>query len=177
MSIESMLERLVDEGDLIECAPQLPSDAWARDLYITKVIADELDSNGWEDAELGYRFGQLRSDFDRFVVGDLIEVALDPYDKPKSAFMARLGPTSRGLWSIRSTEPRPAIRVLGAFICQDTFIALCTCLRRELDGPNGPLWQQAINNADARWASLFPGIKPLVEEEVSRYVSANAEPV
>lgn len=149
----------------------MASDPSVRTLLYTREIAGELDPNSWRDPDLGRRYAGLAADFDRFVTGDMIEVGLSPYEKGEGAFMARLDPVDFGLWSIRSRAPLPSIRVFGGFAMVDTFVALRTDLREDLDGPGGPKWKRAIGAADAMWLANFDRHKPLISEMPHDYLS------
>lgn len=154
MSINPTVRKCIDEGRLLPWLPGLPGAPSKRCLFLTSEIAEELDPHVWKDPSLGQRYGQLAADFDRFTEGLRIPVAMSPYEKGKHAYLARIDPIEYGIWTLRSIDPSPAIRVFGAFIEVDHFVCLRTALRADLDGPNGAKWANARENAIAIWNEI-----------------------
>jgi hypothetical protein len=127
----------------------------------------------WKTTAEGRRFGQLRGDLDAFVEGRRISVANHPYEKDKTAYIARVDPVSAEIWDIRSIDPSPSIRVLGCFVEKDLFIALAWSYRDNLDGPGGLLWEAFIQRAQHEWRRLFLTYIPCSGSEISDYISEN----
>ena len=140
---------------------------------LLSVEVKEAIDGPWVRAAKERRFGQLRGDLDAFVEGRRISVAMNPYDKDKKAYIARVDPVSLDIWDIRSIDPSPSIRVLGAFVEQDLFAALIWSYRTDLDGPGGPLWKAFIQRAQHEWKKLFLAYVPHTGSEISDYVSKN----
>lgn len=115
----------------------------------------------------------LRGQFDHFIGGGLISVAENPYSKWDKAFIARVDPVKDEIWDIRVIDPKPAIRVLGAFAETDVFIALEWEYRTKLGGPESREWRSFVGRAKAKWRSLFGTYKPHTGANVSDYVSEN----
>jgi len=171
MSINPHIQECLEQGTLVPWEPAFVSVPSKRCLFVTPEIMGELDGNSWKDPSLGIRYGQLAADFDRFSEGQNIPVALSPYSKEKHAFLARIDPVNYGIWTLRSVDPSPAIRVFGAFIEVDHFVALRTALRTDLDGPGGPKWAEARENAVALWDTLTNNRNRIVGEEIEEYIS------
>lgn len=171
MSISTTILRCVEEGSLLPWAPGHPGAPSKRCLFLTPEIARELDPDGWEEPSLGQRYGQLAADFDRFTEGLQIPIAMSPYEKAKHAYLARIDPVEYGIWTLRSIDPSPAIRVFGAFIEVDHFVCLRTALRAELDGPNGPKWANAREDAIAIWNKITEDHTRLLGDHIEDYIS------
>ena len=74
--------------------------------------------------------------------------------------MAILCPHYAGVWKFRDIEPKPSLRILGAFMHKDVFAALAPYERSEL-GPKGSQeWSNALQDFNAQWEQLFDGHKP-----------------
>ncbi|MEQ5828066.1 hypothetical protein J3456_11930 [Sulfitobacter sp. NFXS29] len=133
-----------------------------------------MDPDTWIDEEFAYRLGLLEADFDRYITGDKIPVGMEPYDKGDNAFMARVDPAKYGIWTIRSVAPRPGLRVFGAFIATDIFIALTVRKRAELGGRGDRRWNTERENALAHWDRLFPETPPLTGGKLDDYFTEQA---
>lgn len=161
----------IEDGTLLPWTIGLPGAASKRCLFLTPEVAKELDPDGWIEPSLGHRYGQLAADFDRFTEGMQIPVAMAPYEKDKIAYLARIDPVEYGIWTIRSIDPRPAIRVFGAFIEVDHFVCLRTALREELDGPGGRKWKNARENAIAIWDKITKNHARLLGDNIETFIS------
>lgn len=139
-------------------------------MYISQEVRSFLDGP-WPDPKQELRAGRLRADLEGFIEGRTIAVGWDPYQKDKTAYMARLNPPSDGVWAIRSRDPKPGIRALGCFAARDVFIVLILFERESLDGPNGPIWKAAINVCKAEWRKLFPTYPPISRSDFNDYLS------
>ena len=117
------------------------------------------------------RLGRLYSDLDRFTSGAEITVGMDPFDKDASAFMARTHPVQDGIFDIRHQDPRPAIRVFGAFCERDVFLGLTWRWRKELGGRKERAFDFAIGEARRKWDELFEDRKPLTGDNTGDYLS------
>ena len=116
MSIREQIAYWCDPAhqELSPLYPRIPSSPVERCLLATSEIHRLLEGP-WADEDEERRCGHLWEDFDRFIEGRLISVALDnPYRKPKSTYLARLDPGRDEVWEIRSRHPRRGIRVSAA---------------------------------------------------------------
>jgi len=143
-----------------------------RHMLISVDLQNTLDGP-WKTAAEERRFGRLRGDLDAFVEGRRISVANHPYEKNRTAYIARVDPVEAEVWDIRSIDPSPSIRVLGCFIETDLFVALAWAYRKDLDGPGGPLWKAFIKRAQHEWRRLFLTYIPYSGSEISDYISEN----
>lgn len=140
-----------------------------RILLMGKEVVDFIDGPWSNDKDEG-RAARLRADLESFVTGNTITVSLSPYKKEKACYMAILAPPTDGIWCIRSRDPKPGLRVFGAFAAKNTFIAL-TCTRRSLlDGPGGPIWKNEIRRAKAEWRKLFPSYDTMRGNDLDEYL-------
>ena len=177
MSIHDLLDDAVARGLLFRVEPTMPSEPVNRAMYAAAPV-QRLIAGPWADKAEEYRCGMLWADFDRFVEGRLVPVALDsPYRKPKNTYLSRLHPGSDEVWQIRSRAPRPSIRVFGRFAYRDCFVALFWRLRSELGGPGSSAYRQEMRNCLAAWRHIFPHHDPLTGSTVDEYISEKAYPV
>jgi len=177
MSINPIIKKCLEAGTLLPWEIGFDGSPSKRCLFITPKIQEELDPTSWVEPDMGLRYGQLAADFDRFAEGQNIPVALEPYDKEEHAFLARIDPAAYGIWTLRSIDPSPAIRVFGAFIETDHFVALSTALRRDLDGPHGKKWAAARENAISLWNDLTDHQNRNLGDEIENYISEKATSV
>lgn len=119
------------------------------------------------------RLAMLLADIDTFTEGKNISFGNDPYDKDKSAFMARTDPPELGIFDLRSIEPRPALRLFGGFSETDTFIGLTVRTRKDLGGRHEPHFSRALTDAQFKWNDLFPHHAPLYSTNSKEHVSQN----
>ena len=116
------------------------------------------------------RCGRLWADFDRFIEGRLISVALDsPYSKPKTTYMARLDPPADDVFEIRSRDPKRGIRVFGLFADKDVFLAFNWDYRTKLGGPTDRDFDREREIAKAKWRQLFPSYKSIRGKNIDEY--------
>ncbi len=127
----------------------------------------------WTGDVDGMRFARLRADLDAFVSGAHVGIASTPRGKPLTAFLARLAPPSDAVWDIRSRDPRPGIRVLGAFAGRDVFVALVWSFRERLGGVESRQWRDLVERAKADWRTLFPTWPRHQGERDDDFVSSN----
>lgn len=171
MSTNPSIAKCVEAGHLVPWEPSFPSSPSKRCLFITAEIEKELDPAGWIDPALGQRYGQLAADFDRFAEGENIPVAMSPYNKESHAFLARIDPVEYGVWTLRSVDPKPAIRVFGCFFEVDHFVGLFAVLREDLDGPRGRKWAEVRENTIALWDNMTNYEKRNLGDQIENYIS------
>ena len=174
MSIHASLRDAVRRGLLTRVEPTMPSEPMIRDLYASLAV-HRLLVGPWADEAEEIRCGRLRADFDRFVEGRLIPVALNnPSYKPSDTYLSRLDPADDEVWQIRSRAPKPAIRVFGRFADRDCFVALNSRLRKELGGAGSPAFRQEVRNCLAAWRHIFASYDALRGSTVDDYISEHA---
>jgi len=132
--MRAILQRKCESGELVLWEPQLMGESCSRTMFVARSVYDDFDPDSWTDRSVALRFAQLAADFDRFVTGEFLPVGMNPREKDRSAYLARVEPVEYGIWALRSTAPLPAIRVFGAFSETDVFVALVALFREELSG-------------------------------------------
>src|SRR5699024_4113055 len=110
---------------------------------------------------------RLRADLDFFTEGGELAIAEAPFGKSRTSYLARVAPVEDELWDIRSRDPRPGIRVLGAFAERDVFIALVWDHRSTLGGAESREWRDFILRGKTAWRTLFETYKPHSGESIS----------
>jgi hypothetical protein len=176
MSIAGEIKYWVDREVLFPIEPTLSSGLIARHLYGSQEII-RLIEGPWTDIKEEYRSGKLRQDFDRFVQGKLISVALDnPYTKSKNAYLARLDRAYDEVWEIRSRAPRPGIRAFGRFAECNKLILFNWQYRENLGGPGSKEFQFEINKSKSEWRKIFPSYQPVSGNDIHDYVSEECIP-
>jgi hypothetical protein len=171
MSILDEIERLCESGRLYSI-PQSFQSPWyppRRVIYGSGSLKTLLAGIGANEAER-IRIGELWADLDYFLDGRRIDLrplsSLDEY-----AHMALLDPASDEVWEIRSVAPRPAIRLFGAFVKQDVFVALTWALRKELRHRYSKEWRAAIQEFKEEWSIYFGRTRPISGSYPDAYLS------
>jgi hypothetical protein len=154
---------------LHQVVPPLASDSIVRTMLVSNEINDFLHGP-WDNPSDERRAGRLQSDLENFVTNGIIKVCLEPR-MADTAFMARVAPIDWGIWDIRSRDPKPALRLLGAFSEPDVFIALVWAVRKEIKTDAD--WDDLIKECRSRWRSLFSELTPLVGSSEYDYVTEN----
>lgn len=172
MSIQSEIRKHVTAGDLFVWQHAIASQQCPRCILVDKEMYEGFDEEYWEEPKHSYRLHSLRADLDHYIGGGEVAVGWHPFDKDDSAFMARTHHIERGVWDIRSRDPKPAIRVFGAFAEVDVFVALHWEYRTSLSTTRD--WFNAIENALVRWANLFPDHAPHSGDNLHDFFSDSA---
>ena len=73
------------------------------------------------------------------------------------------------VWVICYRHPRPGWRVLGRFLEQDAFVALCIKDKRDIGGNYGPAASEVIS----AWDLYLPGRLPCSGDDLSAYISGD----
>lgn len=94
---------------------------------------------------------------------------MEPFDKENAAFMARTNPVQDGIISLRSRDPSPGIRLLGAFCEQDVFLGLSWHWRRRL--LDRIVFSHTCLAATGIWDRLLPDCRRLVSDHLEDYIS------
>lgn len=113
------------------------------------------------------------TDFNRFARGEDITVGDDPFRKDMNAFMARTYAPQDGIFDIRSRDPKPGLRVFGAFSEPDTFVALTWGYRRDLGDSTDGRFRQAVLSAIGAWDRRFPNCHPFYSENLDDHITFN----
>lgn len=175
MSIHEEISYWLARSELVQVMPTLPSGRLVRSMFASREI-NRLIHGPWSDGKEAYRCGVLWDDFDRFVEGRLITMALiSPYKKPKATYMARLDPVMDNVWEIRCRDPKPGFRIFGGFADTDVFVALSGAPREML--PLSKDWRDARERCKAEWRRLFYTYPMQTGASVHDLVSVNAVPV
>lgn len=166
MSIVAKLALLARHG-FTELESLLFGPETARTMHVPPDLKAHV-KEPFADTEEGERLGELRGWLDNFLLAGEISVSEDPDNKPRDVMLARVHPVEMDFWSIRVTEPdrTPGIRVLGAFIAQDEFVALTWSYREDMTDFDGDV-QAAI----ARWKEIFGARTPLKGGKLDEYLT------
>jgi len=167
MSIQAIIIERCKEGLLFPIEPSIPSDSIVRGLYASKEVYERLlnysDTSG--------AWGTVKATMDDFVSGRLISVGYEGRRHKSTHKMALLEPKHNGVWEIRVTKPRPAIRIFGQFAAKDLFIVLEWGERKALGEFGSKEWKTITRNCKAQWRRLFNPYNPLLEEDENDYLS------
>jgi hypothetical protein len=177
MSIRQAIQGHVTSGLLVHVPTMIPGTSAARHVFLTadlhRQIMESLTGSGIQDG----RLGKLLADLEYFTAGGIIAVGNDPFDKDQTAYMARTYPPQDGIFDIRSADPKPGLRLFGAFSEPDVFVGLTWRRRKELGDRSQRLFEQAILAAMKEWDALFPNHRPFYSENLNEHVTSNLRPV
>lgn len=134
----------------------------ARDLY-------EEIMGPFEDEATEYRMGRLRNDLDLFSLGRLIVVGR----KRQNSFFKQLDPPDHEVWEIRSRDPKPSLRVFGAFAEQDVFVSIIVEQRTRLGVETSREFRDAIQRTKVAWRTLFLTYPRLSGDNWNAYIKEN----
>jgi len=174
MSIASSIVTLTASGKL--CKYPLRSRQPAkRRLFLTETAVKDLEDHNSAVNILGVR-GFIESAMTRWVLGQ--RVFAD--DKGKPRFLKRLEPPPPEIWEIRVIEPRVQARLFGRFAEPDTLILNRFHSRgvlrdKKKSAAHDSEWQKAMNECEATWNKLFPGIAPFTGPDIHAYVTENCD--
>jgi hypothetical protein len=160
--------------ELFQIQPRVPGGPVNRYLFGSAEINRPLEGP-WADKQEEMRCGRLWEDFDRFIEGRLISVALDnPYKKPAATYLVRMDPGHDEIWEIRSRFPKRGIRVFGRFTEVDTLVLLNWEYRDRLGGPGSREFEIEMRKCKAEWRKLFPSYDAHSGSNLHDYVTENA---
>jgi hypothetical protein len=168
MSIQDSIEQHVKNGRLHKLPSLVTGDDTARILYVSDEIFADVDSQLAVNAD-DTRLFEFRQTLDAWLEHGEFSVAENPDLKPSDAMLARLRPVNAEMWDIRSIVPRPGIRALGAFIGQDTFVALTWDYRENLDEAGA--FDAEVKRAVEAWQNLFGQEKPFKGASLDEYLT------
>lgn len=170
MSIIELCNYWSAQGELHNYVPQLSHESRSRKLYVSQSVSELLNGN---ETTLELRGARLQADLDFYVSGGLLQMCLTPH-KAQAAYLGLLAPVDKGIWDIRSRDPKPGLRVFGGFAEPDTFIALVWRQRDKMGDKNDPEWVNAINECETKWKHFFHSYRPVTGDRISDYITANA---
>jgi hypothetical protein len=160
MSIHDLIDIAKEQARLYEVEPERASWSVIRRIVATPEVYKlvTLDWKGdewmqWADklGEWNDRCGSLVNEFERFLNGKLVTVALDPKTEDEDCTFKRLHPSEDEVWEFRSRAPSPGIRVFGGFAATNLFVATNWELRKPL-GPYGSKeWAATIKKSRVAW--------------------------
>jgi hypothetical protein len=182
MSVADEIKSAIEAGKLSYLELSLSSDPTVRTMLAHPEIREVLNGP-WTNDKEARRAGRLRADLERFVTGEVITMSLRPRDH-EDAYMGLLEPVSRGVFDIRSRDPKPGIRIFGGFPMPNVFAAMNYEYRSVTPdwSDRRPLaademrWQLAILECEARWNKLFSQ-PPIKGAKVSDFITADATAV
>ena len=130
-----------------------------RTLFVSEKVRTFISGTApGMDEKMRRRWLTARAVLEAFVDGNWITTK----SKPKSrAEMAILCPHEDGVWEFRDVKPRPSLRIFGAFMQKDVFIALAPYERSELGEKGSQEWTNALQDFKAQWQKLFDGHKAM----------------
>jgi len=165
MTVHHYLAEGLESGALVEVPPLYPTMV-VRRIFMTEDVA-RLLRGPWEspdlelsDSEWEYRCGFVRRQFDRFINGKRVGVALDPQSDAENCFFKRIHPIEDEVWEIRCRVPPPGVRVFGRFAETDIFVAMHWRLRKDMGYWGDPSWDHAIEVCRGFWGTLFASTNP-----------------
>lgn len=182
MSIEELIQSQLDAGELVRVHPAL-GDSEERTMFVSREVSDLL-SPPWTDKTVEERVGFLRADLEAFVRGQLMGMCMLPRKANEKAHFGLLAPAEDGFWDVRSVNPDPGLRVVGAFAKRDVFVGLCWAPRSKAWLQRLPLadfhsleWRRLIKRARREWQRLFLGLEPHKGASHSDHISTRSYPV
>ena len=164
MSISERIWQLLKEGKLVEVRPVRPQHEKIRSMYLVNALHSEIHLERNEESEKA-RFATLHADLVAFVTDPVID----------QTYLFCLSPTGKGVWEIRSTRPKPSIRVFGMFSSKDTLIATHHVIRKPLGGWKTLEWKKEIQKTRQTWNQLFPAYKPLVSPNIDDVINGGLD--
>ncbi len=160
---------LIDEWgvtrDLVLLPPVLASTPSVRYVFVTEDVRQEL-CGPWDTPEHTIRYTRARAVVDAFT-GGLRIAARYPPSRSAKAQLALLDPAHEEVWEFRSREPKPGVRVFGCFSELDTFIALWTELRENIDED----FKKEREECKRQWRKFFPTFAPHTGANLSDYIT------
>lgn len=139
--LTQLVERLEANRELKLWRPLDQQQSIRRCLYLTPAASAQVHQ--FVGSAGAVRAAGLAQDLSRFAMGRLLRA---------QDHVKRLKPPSREIWELRSQLPKPAFRLLGAFLARDEFVVLQAAARADYDGGR---WSEAIRHTEAEWKRLF----------------------
>lgn len=162
MSTQALIEDSLSHGTLRRLHPWNPATKLVRLIYLSPTVFEYVQSDE-------IRAGLLHQTLDVFIGGAKITITMTPRKKQNTAYMGLLDPIENGILDIRSIDPAPALRILGAFARKDHFIGLVHRFRKEMLTEND--WTLAIEECRREWKKRFHALLPIVGDNPNDYLS------
>jgi hypothetical protein len=168
ISITATISTLEAVGKLTRYVPRgrhLPK----RRLYLTVEALNDL-TNPNSAVNLLVRRSYVEAALTRWTLGERV------YGNRRGGrFLKRLDPPPSEIWEIRVTEPTPQARLLGRFAEPDTLILTKFFTRGLLGDKGSQAWQNAMQECELSWNTLFAGTPPFSGNRIHVYVTENCD--
>ncbi|PSS59832.1 hypothetical protein C6558_36010 [Ensifer sp. NM-2] len=166
MSIRKLISGHVGTGLLRALSPAIAGDKpLVRGVFVSNevwsLVGDDVDV----DEKLERPSGQARARLDSFSFGKSIVFALNPRNKSVHSDIARNAPISDGVVDLRVTNPKPSLRIFGAFADKDLLVLLNWELRENMD------FDAEIKKCKLNWHGLFPHHPALIGNTHDEYLT------
>ena len=163
-NLQEQIGRLAAQRRIALLPPLLSSSPMLRELFVSADVWDGANPP-WPRHRTGLRHIEFRAALDHFTQGYTINVAEDPFTKPRHAFMARVHPVQRQVWDIRCLGPDQGIRCFGCFAGKDRFVAITWDFRENIT------FESADSECREAWDALFSPLQPLTGTSLDEYLS------
>lgn len=177
MSIYDVIRDAIKDGEVIEL-PHTLGFPIVRRTIASKEIFRFVQQGPWHAPEEKTRGSALYGDFDHFMAGMEINVALPnrakPYARKETAFLRLLHRWEEEVWELRSYSGEPTLRAFGRFIATDFFAILTWDTRANLGKPP---WRAGRLACKTEWSRLFHSYPPHSGVNLHDYLSSNVIPV
>ncbi len=168
VEMKQRIRGLVHQRKLFYLPLLVPGDETVRSMFVSQEVNSDVYPP-WPDNWDGLRLAAFRETLDAFTRYERIGIADRPLGKSAAAYMARVEPVVDEIFDIRSIDPRPGIRALGAFAGKDAFIALTWDYRENLT--DSYAWDAFIEHCKSMWDDLFGSIKQFKGSTLDDYLS------
>lgn len=166
MSIRDVIRDCVSGQELFQLKPLLPGVVIARDVFChPRVFRFVTNQSSDVPRALTPRAADARAALDQFCAGAIVSVGMDPDKKPAYTELARNHETAKGIWDFRIRDPKPQVRIFGAFAEKDVFVALDYRNRDGLD------FDAAVATSAQLWTDLFDNLTPVTGDQIGAYLT------
>lgn len=170
MSIVDEIAARVGEGRLFLLRPPDKRVVIRRSLLLTRAINEAVVAGPWQSPDEEIRLSVvLRTELERFVIGDPLWLTINGAGRPKLEDMKRLSGTHE-VWEYKG-KAAPQIRVFGRFARRDEFIATNWKWRRDLSDDDISDWKREFRRCQTSWRNLFSTYPPHGGENIHEYVT------
>ncbi|HUZ14109.1 MAG TPA: hypothetical protein VMU93_14830 [Caulobacteraceae bacterium] len=171
MLILEVIDAAKRAGVLIPARPIAP---WAGEprafLMCQPLHAAIVTGRSDTDPKVRGRWAALEAAISHFIEGGYVTQNL----------LKQLTPYKFEHWTLRSTRPRPSLRVFGRFAMPDVFVGTHVCERPTLGGKWSPQYEQEKLVCEQHWKAAGlpdeppPGAFSSESFEYSEYITSNA---
>ena len=169
MSILDQLNIAVQSDWLVNVEPTLPGTPRRRVIFAAKKLWDDWCAD-LEKKDTAMRTSNLMANLDYFLSGGRVTIGRRKFT---DSFLKLLCPGQDEVWEIRSTSPKPSIRVFGRFAAQDVFVATNFEYRNRMHGFGSKEFSQAIETCKSEWRKAMSTYQPLTGAYPNEYISEN----